>query len=78
MARQVEELVGKRLSQMSDDELREYLYSVRKSRASLKATSKKAVKQKKERRKAKVDVLAMLDKLSPEERAEFLRRAKEG
>ena len=72
MAKKLEHLVGLRFSQMTYEQKLEELQKIRKSRSTLKATSKVVKKRKKATAKSTDKLDKLFDSLSPEDRAKFL------
>lgn len=70
MARQVEDIVGKRITQMSREELLDYVRKLRASRNTPKAT---APRKKKEVNKVVNNLSKIVSKMSDAERAELIK-----
>ena len=70
--------VEKEISEMSDDELRELVRKLRKSRILMKPTSKKAKAQKKVSRKAASKAKSIVQELSKDELQKFLEEVGDG
>jgi pheromone shutdown protein TraB len=72
VAKQIEELIDQQFSKMSFEEKLEFIKSVRKSRATPKATSKVVRRAKRAKKKQTDKVQDMFAKLSPEEKAKLI------
>ena len=72
MARQLEDLVGKRFSQMSRAEKLEFLQNLRQSRRTPKATSKVVKKKRRAQTKAVDKLEALFKSMTPEQQAKYL------
>ncbi len=73
MARQLEDLVGVKFSDMSHKEQVEFIKKVRKSRRTPKATSKVIKRKKREQKKTVKKFEDLFASLPPEEQAKLLK-----
>jgi Tfp pilus assembly protein PilN len=73
MARQLEDLVGVKFSDMTHEEKVEFVKKVRKSRRTPKATSRVVKKRKREQKKTTKKFEDLFASLPPEEQAKLLK-----
>ena len=78
MARQLDEIVGKKFSDMTFEEQIEFIQRVRKSRSTQKATSKVVKKVKRAKKKQTDKAKELFASLTDEQKQELIRKLTNG